>query len=1064
MRRSGKYLLLIPAGLLVLCAGALSILTVSETGSRWLIRQALIYAPGELQISNISGRLVSGLTLTGLSYRLDEAELDIAQLTLGWRAADLVGGTVRVRQLVARDVYYREPAAAPDAEPFALPERITLPLAVRLDRAQIIGLRVELGSDHTVIDELALSARAGPIHGFSIKQLDIRLQDSSLQLSGKATLHQPYAFRCKLQWSTRLPDAVDATGKAMLHGDLHRINVEHTLVRPFHVSSAGTVRLDDALPVFTLAGQWQALRWPLSGAAEYTSPQGDYAVEGTVDAYQLSLSGPLDIPGISAMKVQAMGRGDLAQLTVEALHIAALDGNLSASGNLTWSPEFALGLDIEATDINPGVAWSEWPGHLGMKTHLDIASKGERVNIALQRLDLHGTLHQYPVTAQGDLSFDDGIPGSTGLLISSGKNRAEVSGILDVQSGLRYRIDAPQLSAVLPGLTGQMRADGTVKGTLERISGSVDLSATGLAYQEHSLQTLNMQAWFDPSRPQTSRINVSAQGARLGQTPIDKLTFTGQGWVDDHRANLDMTAEQGQASVRLRGGYRAAAWDGTVEVATLNLHELGDWQLREPVALHLTAHSARPFQGCWQAQQREACLRGSWDNDTLQLAVSAEATEGRLHGDIILSQLASDHPPLSGTVNLDIPDMRFLDPLLADVKIAGGAATASIRLAGYLDAPAINATASLTEGLTEIPELGIAVENINLEAQSEGSDIVLSGSADSGEGNIRLAGRLSLDPEHAWPYDVKLQGERFTIASLPEMDIQANPNLQVAGSLQQVNITGSVLIPYARITLKELPPNVVRVSADQVIIGPMAPPAAQTSAAIPVNINVVASLGDDVHFAGLGLSTNLAGSINVRSLQTNTLIGNGVLELRNGRYEGYGQKLAIQRGRLLFAGPLDNPSLDIRATRTVGDVVAGLELTGNADSPQSRLFSNPAMSDTEILSYLVTGKPLSASSTGNDSQALAAAAVSLGANNPVADEIRQTLGIDLGVQSGATDEDTALTVGKQLSPRLHIDYIYGMFNETAAIQFIYQLTKHLSLTGQSGAQQSIDLNFNIDRK
>jgi translocation and assembly module TamB len=219
-----------------------------------------------------------------------------------------------------------------------------------------------------------------------------------------------------------------------------------------------------------------------------------------------------------------------------------------------------------------------------------------------------------------------------------------------------------------------------------------------------------------------------------------------------------------------------------------------------------------------------------------------------------------------------------------------------------------------------------------------------------------------------------------------------------------------------------------------------------------------------VHFEGLGLDTNLAGSISIRNLQTDTLIGNGVLELRNGRYEGYGQKLAIQRGRLLFAGPLDDPSLDIQATRTVGEVIAGLELTGNAESPQSRLFSTPAMSDTEILSYLVTGKPLSAASTGNDSQALAAAAVSLGTNNPVAEEIRQTLGIDIGVQSGATDADTALAVGKQLSPRLHIDYIYGLFNETAAFQVVYKLTKHFSLTGLSGAQQSVDLNFSMERE
>ena len=525
-----------------------------------------------------------------------------------------------------------------------------------------------------------------------------------------------------------------------------------------------------------------------------------------------------------------------------------------------------------------------------------------------------------------------------------------------------------------------------------------------------------------------------------------------------------MTAEQGTASLRLHGGYRAAAWDGQLDIATLDLHELGDWRLRDPVVLHLTAQSVRPFQACWQAQQRQVCLRGSWDNDTLQLAVSGEAAEGRLQGDITVSQLSSDRPPLSGTLNVDVPDLRFLNSLLPDVKVDRGAAAAEIRLGGFLDAPAINGSASLSRGVTEIPALGIEIKNIRLQTEGTGSELALNGSADSGDGNISLAGRLSLDPEQAWPFDAKVQGERFAIASLPDMAIQANPDLQVAGSLRVVNITGSVLVPRARITLKKLPPNVVKVSSDQVIVGPMAPPADQSQAAIPVNLNVVATLGDDVHFQGLGLSTDLGGSINIRSLQTHTLIGNGVLELKNGRYEGYGQKLAIQRGRLLFAGPLDNPALDIQATRTVGDVTAGLEVTGNANSPQTRLFSDPVMSDAEIMSYLVTGKPLSASSTSKDSQALAAAAASLGANNPVSQELSQKVGIDLGVQSGATDEDTAVTVGKQLSSRLYVDYAYGLFNETAAIQFIYKLTEHFSLTGQSGTQQAIDLKFSIDRK
>lgn len=1066
MWRALKKSLLILVTLLLLGTAVLTAMTASETGSRWLVRQALALAPGELQVEVINGRLVSGLTLTGVHYRLEQQEIAIGWLTIGWRVAPLLSGAVRVSTLVARDVSYREPETEPppEAEPFVLPERIPLPLTVQFKHVQVSNLQVDIGSSHTVVDDITLSARAGPVLGLRIRQFGVRMAGSTLQLSGKAALQQPYGFRCDVQWTTDLPDAITAGGEATLDGNMHAIKVQHTLATPFQVTSDGHVQLDGEAPRFEFSGQWRELRWPLSGTAEYLSERGEYQVSGTADAYDLTLNGPLAIPGMPAMQVQAKGRGNPQGMRVEGLDIEAFDGRLAASGDMAWSPAFRLGLAIDATGLNPGVQWHDWPGRLAMKTHLDIDTGKDAVTVALNRLDLQGTLRDCPVAARGDLRLDDGIPGSTGLRLSSGSNRVDLSGRLDTTTGLRYRIEAPELAAVLPGLAGRVHGDGRIKGPMDRPSGHVNLSADGLAYQGNAVRTLKVQARLDAARPQASSLDVTAADAQLGQTSVDSLVLKGEGGIARHRVTVEMTAAQKQVSLKLQGGYREAAWDGVLNVATLDLRDLGHWQLQEPVNLRVAANQVRPFQACWQSQQRHACVRGSLDNDRLQLALSGESAEGRLQGDITLSQLSASRQPLAGNISLDVPDLQFLDPLLPDVSVAGGAAAAEVRLAGYLDAPAISGTASLGDGRAIIPELGVEVKNVGLQAQGKGADITLQGTADSADGHIALSGNVSLEAERAWPFDLTLKGERFGVSGLPDRVILASPDLRVAGSLQQVDITGTVFVPQARIVIKKLPAGVVSVSADQVIVTPDAAPAEQAATPVPVRVNLVARLGDDVHFEGFGLSTDLAGGLDIRSVQTGALIGNGVLELRNGRYEGYGQKLSIRRGRLLFAGPLDNPALDIQAIREVGDVTAGLELTGNADAPQTQLFSEPAMSDGEVMSYLVTGKPLGAASTGNESQALMAAAASLGANNPVSQEISEKLGIDLGVQSGASDEDTALTVGKQLSPRLYIDYIYGMFTETATFEVIYKLTDHLSLTGQSGAQQSIDLKLSIDRK
>ena len=175
----------------------------------------------------------------------------------------------------------------------------------------------------------------------------------------------------------------------------------------------------------------------------------------------------------------------------------------------------------------------------------------------------------------------------------------------------------------------------------------------------------------------------------------------------------------------------------------------------------------------------------------------------------------------------------------------------------------------------------------------------------------------------------------------------------------------------------------------------------------------------------------------------------------------YGQKLVIEQGRLLFTGPLDNPALDIRATRTAGNVKAGILITGTLQSPLATVYSDPVLPEAEAMSYLLTGKPLT-STASTESQAITAAA-GLGASNPLTKYITEALGVDLGVESGATEEESMVSVGKQLSSQLRVEYLYGLFNEAWKMKFTYELSRYFSLTGESGLEQAIDLNVTVDR-
>src|SRR5690606_25880680 len=109
---------------------------------------------------------------------------------------------------------------------------------------------------------------------------------------------------------------------------------------------------------------------------------------------------------------------------------------------------------------------------------------------------------------------------------------------------------------------------------------------------------------------------------------------------------------------------------------------------------------------------------------------------------------------------------------------------------------------------------------------------------------------------------------------------------------------------------------------------------------------------------------------------------------------------------------LDNPGLDIRAARTIGDIKAGVQVRGSADSPELTTYSSPSLDQLNTISYLVLGRPASQASGGAGGQALQNAAQQLG-GNLLAKSIGQKLGLEVGIESSAElGGASAFTVGK----------------------------------------------------
>jgi translocation and assembly module TamB len=227
-----------------------------------------------------------------------------------------------------------------------------------------------------------------------------------------------------------------------------------------------------------------------------------------------------------------------------------------------------------------------------------------------------------------------------------------------------------------------------------------------------------------------------------------------------------------------------------------------------------------------------------------------------------------------------------------------------------------------------------------------------------------------------------------------------------------------------------------------------------------IDIDVLTSLGDDIQFAGFGLNAGLNGSVLLRGGTHAPYTGQGKLSLVDGRYKAFGQELVIERGDLVFTGPIEEPILDVLAVRNLRDVRTGIQISGTPSRLSSEIFSDPVMSDAEALAYLLTGRPLADATSTGEEQALDQAAFALGLSGAglIAAQVRSQLGLETLTIEGLGDE-SRLIAGKRLGDRLLVEYGYGLVDKLGTLLLRYQLNERLVLESRTGTVSNFDIVY-----
>jgi translocation and assembly module TamB len=442
------------------------------------------------------------------------------------------------------------------------------------------------------------------------------------------------------------------------------------------------------------------------------------------------------------------------------------------------------------------------------------------------------------------------------------------------------------------------------------------------------------------------------------------------------------------------------------------------------------------------------------NDDKLQIVLALPGAQ--------LLTLDPEQQILIAEAKVSITDLGLIEALIPDIENLKGELAIELAASGAMSQPQINGRAHLLNGTLQIPRLGLSISQLAIKSQSDGlKDLQFKLDARSGTGTLAIEGNSQLDSTAGWPTTFSISGDQFEVAHIPEASVQVSPRLQVNIKNHTIDINGDIHIPYAKLQPRDTT-TAVHVSDDAVIVGTEE----VTKERWTIYNRTRLTLGERVHFYGFGFEGRLSGTLLLVDEPGQLTKSTGEINIAEGHYRAYGQRLSVEQGKLLYAGgPLMNPGLDLRAVRHVGNITSGLKVRGTLNQPQLELFSVPVMGQTNALAYLLLGRPIE-SASGEDGAMMAQAVLALGLSggDRMARSLGERFGIDdMRVESSDSGDQASLVVGRYLSPKLYISYGVGLMDTLNTLAVRYQISDSWQLKGESGESQGADILYTIER-
>jgi translocation and assembly module TamB len=327
-----------------------------------------------------------------------------------------------------------------------------------------------------------------------------------------------------------------------------------------------------------------------------------------------------------------------------------------------------------------------------------------------------------------------------------------------------------------------------------------------------------------------------------------------------------------------------------------------------------------------------------------------------------------------------------------------------------------------------------------------------------GDGSFSARGRASAR-DQGLLVDLAWTANKLMAVQHPDLRLVVSGEGKLSLKDSRITLQGELTADQGRVELRAI--DAPALGDDVVVAGSPGSEPTVTRKLRPM-LDLTFDLGSDFAIHGRGLDAKLAGKIALESSGTGPLVTKGRISTTRGSYEAYGQKLTIERGALLFTGPVDNPGLDIRALRKNLQVEAGVEVYGTARDPRVRLVSVPDVPDSEKMAWLVLGRRLdSANISDVEKLQVSATAIAAGLGTlPLQHQVARAVGLDeIRFTTSGASTSGAVALGKRVSERIYVTLEQSLSEAGSRLLVSYQLSRRWSVRTESGKSDAVDLFY-----